>query len=128
MRNDLNGAIVDLGGVVAAPLQSAPIYPRQRFRLKLAELDRHATVIGTTGSGKTTTLTRLIDAAMRTARPVMVVDAKGGKLAEVCRALAAAHGLPARIWLAGDAESWTYDLCAGDPGAVGNRLVGAFDH
>src|SRR5262249_4124373 len=24
--------------------------------------------------------------------------------------------------------SWTYDLCAGEPTAVGNRLVGAFDH
>ena len=36
--------------------------------------------------------------------------------------------LPARIWLPGHPDSWTYDLCAGEPTAVGNRLVGAFEH
>jgi hypothetical protein len=36
--------------------------------------------------------------------------------------------MPARLWLPGDPDSWTYDLCAGEPSAVGNRLIGAFDH
>jgi hypothetical protein len=92
------------------------------------ELERHVTLIGTTGSGKTTTLGRLMDAAMSAGWSVLVVDAKGGRLTSVCRMLGAAHGQPARIWLPGDADSWTYDLCAGDPTAVSNRLVGAFDH
>jgi hypothetical protein len=119
---------VTLGRVIRAPLQSAPVYPGSTFQLKLAELERHVTLIGTTGSGKTTTLTRLMDGAMRAGWSVLVVDAKGGRLASVCRALAVAHGQRARVWLPGDADSRTYDLCAGEPSAVSNRLVGAFDH
>jgi hypothetical protein len=119
---------VDLGPVSSAPLQVAPIYPRQLFRLRLSELERHVTLIGTTGSGKTTTLARLIDAALSADWSVLVVDAKGGRLASACRELGRAHDRPARVWLPGDADTWTYDLCAGEPTAVGNRLVGAFDH
>ncbi len=118
----------DLGQVTSAPLQVAPIFAAQPFWLGLHELERHATLIGTTGSGKTTTLARLMDAAMTTGWSVLVVDAKGGRLANVCQALGAVHALPARVWLAGHPDSWTYDLCAGEPTAIGNRLVGAFDH
>jgi hypothetical protein len=119
---------VDLGRVAAAPAQPAAIYPGQRFRLLLTELERHVTLIGTTGSGKTTTLARLMDAAMAAGWAVLVVDAKGGRLAHVCRGLGLSHQLPARIWLPGAEDSWTYDLCAGEPTAVSNRLVGAFEH
>lgn len=119
---------VDLGRVVAAPLQGSPIYPGIAFQLRLAELERHVTLIGTTGSGKTTTLARLVDGAMRAGWSVLVVDAKGGRLANVCRALGGAHRQQARVWLPGAQDSWTYDLCSGDPTAVSNRLVGAFDH
>jgi nucleoside-triphosphatase THEP1 len=95
--------------------------------LQLGELERHVTVIGTTGSGKTTTLARLMDAAIGADWSVLVVDAKGGRLAGVCRALGETHRRPARVWLPGDSDSWTYDLCSGEPSAVGNRLIGAFD-
>jgi hypothetical protein len=117
-----------LGRVASAPLQLAPVFPRQPFWLDLAELERHATLIGTTGSGKTTTLGRLLDAAMSAGWAVMVVDAKGGRLANVCRALGRVHNLPARVWLPGHPLSWSYDPCAGEPTAIGNRLIGAFDH
>ncbi len=120
--------VVDLGPILSAPLQSAPLYPRQLFRLQLSELGRHVTLIGTTGSGKTTTLGRLMDAALSAGWSVLVVDAKGGRLANICRALGDEHGVAARIWLPGSARGWTYDPCAGEPTAVGNRLVGAFDH
>jgi uncharacterized protein DUF87 len=119
---------IDIGRVTSAPLQSAPVFVNDRFRLGLAELERHVTVVGTTGSGKTTTLGRLMDAAMTAGWSVVVVDAKGGRLANVCGALGEAHGRPARIWLPGYPGSWTYDVCAGEPTAIGNRLVGAFDH
>ena len=119
---------LSLGGVVTAPLQAAPIYPGAAFQLALAELQRHVMLVGTTGSGKTTTLARLMDGAMRAGWSVLVVDAKGGRLADVCRALGAVHHQRARIWLPGDHHSWSYDLCAGEPSAVGNRLVGAFEH
>ena len=123
-----NAPLVEMGRVVSAPLQSAPIYPAQWFRLMLSELERHVTLIGTTGSGKTTTLSRLMGAAVTSGWPVVVVDAKGGKLAKACRSLATTYGVPVRIWLPGAPDTWTYDLCAGDPSAVGNRLIGAFDH
>jgi Helicase HerA, central domain len=117
-----------LGHVVSAPLRPALVFPHQPFWLDLAELERHATLVGTTGSGKTTTLGRLMHAALSAHWAVLVVDAKGGRLANVCRALGAAHGLPGRIWLPGHAAGWSYDLCAGEPTAIGNRLIGAFDH
>jgi hypothetical protein len=103
------------------------MYSGHLFRMQLGELEHHVTVVGTTGSGKTTTLSRLMDAAMAAEWSVLVVDAKGGRLARVCRALGAAHQQPARVWLPGDSDGWTYDLCSGEPSAVGNRLVGAFD-
>jgi hypothetical protein len=91
-------------------------------------LSRHVTVVGVTGSGKTTTLARLIDAALAAEWPVLVVDAKGGRLVDVVHALGARHNRPARIWLPGHPESWTYDICVGDPTSVSNRLVGAFEY
>jgi hypothetical protein len=124
----VSGPGLDLGKVTSAPRQVAPIFATQGFWLGLQELERHATLIGTTGSGKTTTLARFMDAALTAGWPVLVVDAKGGRLANVCQALGAMHALPARVWLPGHSDSWTYDLCAGEPTAVGNRLVGAFEH
>jgi hypothetical protein len=69
-----------------------------------------------------------MDAALSAGWSVAVLDAKGGRLANVCHALGELHALPARIWLPGHPTSWTYDLCAGDATAIGNRLVGAFEH
>ena len=107
-----------LGRVTSAPLQSARLFTRQLLRLDLADLERHAMLVGTTGAGKTTSLSRLMDASMSAGWAVLVVDAKGGRLASVCRALGASHGLPARVWLPGHPDSWTYDPCAGEPTAV----------
>jgi hypothetical protein len=114
--------------VVQAPAQPLPLWSGQRFCLALAELGRHVTVIGVTGSGKTTTLARLIDAALAARWPVLVVDAKGGRLVDVTRALGERHQLPARVWLPGYPDSWSYDVCAGDPTSLSNRLVGAFEY
>jgi hypothetical protein len=124
----LVGPTVDIGRVTYAPPQTNPIFAGQRFELALAELERHVTLIGSTGSGKTTTIGRLIDAAVQVDWSVMVVDAKGGRLVDVCHAIGASRDVPSRIWLPGHAETWTYDMCVGDPAAISNRIVGAFDH
>jgi len=118
----------DLGLVISAPLQTAPLYPGRRFWLALAETTRHVAVVGATGSGKTTTLGRFMDAALNADWAVVVVDAKGGRLADFSRQLGARHSLATRVWLPGAADTWTYDVCSGDPISVGNRLVGAFEH
>jgi hypothetical protein len=122
------GPRIDLGRVVSAAAPGASLVPGQRFELLLTEIQRHVAVIGVTGSGKTTTLGRFLDAALDARWPVLVVDAKGGRLADVSERLGTRHGLPSRIWLAGDSRSWTYDICVGDPVLVSNRLVGAFEH
>jgi hypothetical protein len=128
LLDSIAGPGLDLGRVTVAPSQTVPLFAGRRFWLALDELDRHATLIGATGSGKTTTLGRLMDAAMGVGWAVLVVDAKGGRLANVCSALGAAHHVPTRIWLPGHPLSWTYDLCQGEPTSIGNRIVGAFDH
>ena len=122
------GPVLNVGTVTSAPAQTAPVFAKQRFWLSLAELDRHATLIGATGSGKTTTIGRAIDTALAAGQPVLVVDAKGGRLADVCQAIATSHAAPFRLWLPGHPDSWTYDICAGDPTAIANRIVGAFEH
>ncbi len=119
---------LDLGQSIAVPVPGSAFWPDQRFIVRLSELQRHVAVIGATGSGKTTTLGRFIDAALLAGWPVLIVDAKGGRLADVARALGDRHGLLSRVWLPGFADSWTYDVCSGEPVAVANRLVGAFEH
>ncbi|MBV9173553.1 MAG: type IV secretion system DNA-binding domain-containing protein, partial [Chloroflexi bacterium] len=117
-----------LGTTVSVPPQAGLLAPGQPFWLALDELARHALVTGSSGSGKTTTISRLMDAALGADWSVAVVDAKGGQLLHICRQVADRHSRPARIWLPGWADSWTYDPCDGEPAAIGNRLVGAFTH
>jgi conjugal transfer pilus assembly protein TraD len=123
-----DGRMLDLGSVISAPPQATAVVPGQRFLMALEDLEHHVTTLGATGSGKTTTLGRFMDTALEAGWPVIVVDAKGGRLAEFSRWVAARHTLTARIWLPGDPDSWSYDVCAGEPTAVANRLVGAFEH
>jgi Type IV secretion-system coupling protein DNA-binding domain len=119
---------LDLGRVISAPPQPALVAPGQRFGVALEELEHHVTTLGATGTGKTTTLTRFMDTALEAGWPVIVLDAKGGRLADFSRAVAARHGQSARVWLPGDPDSWTYDVCSGEATALANRLVGAFQH
>jgi hypothetical protein len=57
------------------PLEGAP--KGGRFRLPAHHLVTHGVVVGTTGSGKTGLLTVLIEEALRTQIPVLVIDVKG---------------------------------------------------
>lgn len=119
----------DLGRVVTAPTVLLPVViPGQRFFLDTTELQRHVTLIGATGSGKTTTAARLIDTAVTYRWPVVVIDAKGGRLSRICADVARRHDVPMRAWQPDRPDTWTYNPCDGSPGAVANRLVGAFEH
>lgn len=118
----------DLGRIVSAPSQTMPLTAGRRFRLEPSELQRHVTLIGTSGSGKTTTAARLIDTALANGWPVVVVDAKGGALSTVCATLAQRHAVTLRVWQPNRPDIWTYNPCDGTPSAVSNRLVGAFEH
>lgn len=119
----------DLGRIVSAPTVLLPVaVPGQRFGLDTSELQRHVTLIGATGCGKTTTAARLIHAAVTRDWPVIVIDAKGGRLSSICADIAFRQNVPMRAWQPDRPDTWTYNPCAGTPTAVANRLIGAFEH
>jgi hypothetical protein len=106
---------------------------RRPFDLDLAELAQHVFLPGASGSGKTTTLTRLADGALAAGYGVVIVDCKGGGLGGVARMLAVRYGVPFHLVdpdaLDGSPDgSLGYDPCWGDPASVGNKLVGAFTY
>jgi DNA helicase HerA-like ATPase len=119
---------ISLGDVARAPPQARAPRVGQPFSLELADLDQHVSIIGATGSGKTTTVSRFMEAALGAGWAVTVLDAKGGNLAETVRRLGQRHQVEATVWLPGADDSSTYDVCAGDAAAVSNRLLGAFEH
>lgn len=93
------------------------------------DVSQHVTLIGVTGSGKTTTAAVLANAALEAQVAVVIVDAKGGGLRRVARALAAAQGVPYREVLPGAPTSVGYDPCAlGSAAQVADKLVAAFTH
>ena len=106
-----------------------------RVRGEAVELDmprdvsQHVTLIGVTGSGKTTTAAVLARAALAGQIAVVIVDAKGGGLRTVARALAAEQNVPYREVLPGAPTSVGYDPCAlGSAGQIADKLVAAFTH
>jgi Zn-dependent protease with chaperone function len=99
---------------------------KKAFDLSLpASLARHVTVLGKTGSGKTTTALRLMQGALAAGYPVVVVDAKGlGSLRRNAESIAA--GFPFQVVAPGDPRTLRYNPCSGTPSQVSNKLVGAF--
>ncbi len=99
---------------------------KRPFDLALPEsLARHVTVLGKTGSGKTTTALRIMQGAIAAGYPVVIVDAKGlGSLRRNAEVLAA--GLPFQVVSPGDPKTLRYSPCTGTPAQISNKLVGAF--
>ena len=89
-------------------------------------LDQHMLIIGSTGSGKSEAIKRLIyEGFVATNRNIYVVDGKGdSKFAEEIRALSAKHGRgKAPIYKLGFNESGAiYDGFRGQPTDIYNRL------
>ena len=99
---------------------------RRPLDLELPELAQHVFLPGASGSGKTTTLTRLADGALANGYGVVIVDCKGGDLGGVAGRLAATHGVPFHIVDPDDPDTLGYNPCSGDAASVANKLVGAF--
>lgn len=98
------------------------------FDLHPAELEQHVFLPGASGSGKTTTLTRLADGVLGLGYGVVIVDCKGGSLKSVARGLAQRHGVPFACVDPNDPHTLGYDPCSGDASAVTNKLVGVFQY
>src|SRR5487761_1136913 len=121
-----NGGVVAMthsDGALTLGIESTS---KRAFDLTLpTSLARHVTVLGKTGSGKTTTALRLMQGALTAGYPVVVVDAKGlGSLRRNAEAIAAA--LPFQVVAPGDPKTLRYNPCSGTPSQVSNKLVGAF--
>ena len=92
------------------------------------EIAEHIFLPGATGSGKTTTLTRVADGALANWYGVVIVDCKGGDLGATAHMLADRYGLPFHLVDPDDPDTLGYNPCSGDAAAVSNKLVGAFSY
>ena len=99
------------------------------FDLELPdELAMHTFLPGLSGSGKTTTLSRLADGALFNWHGVIFVDCKGGDLGETARMLAERYDVPFLLVDPDDPETLGYNPCSGDAATVANKIVGAFSY
>jgi hypothetical protein len=106
------------------------ILGRRPFDVEVPEgIVQHVTLLGLTGSGKTTTAERLAEGAVASGVALVVIDAKGAGLRAATRRLATAHGLDHREMVPGDPATLGYNPCAtGSRAQVADKLVSAFTH
>ena len=60
----------------------------EQYRIALDDLTKHATVLGVTGSGKTTTILNLLDHAVRAGKPFLVIEPAKTEYRPLRRAMA----------------------------------------
>jgi hypothetical protein len=96
--------------------------------LQLRELAHHVFIPGVSGSGKTTTLMRLVDGVLALGQGAVLVDCKGGGLKSSAESLAAKYGVPFQLVDPDDPASLGYDPCTGDGADVSNKLIGVFSY
>ncbi len=92
-------------------------------------LKRHLSILGNSGTGKTTTIIRVMKDALEAGYAVVVVDAKGtGSLRDASEALAGGSGVDFRMVDPTDPGTLRYNPARGTPADVGNKLLGAFGY
>lgn len=85
-------------------------------------------VAGLPGTGKTTTLIRLIAESLRCGWCVIAVDLKGsGSMNRAIHTVAERAAVPLYTVDRSDPHTYGYNTCSGDPTQVANKLVGSFD-
>jgi hypothetical protein len=99
----------------------------QPFDLGPDELRQHIFIPGASGTGKTTTIVALAEGVLAQGHGAVFVDFKGSGLGAAAQDLAKRHGLPFTIVDPFDQRSVGYNPCSGEPAAVANKLIGAFN-
>ncbi len=99
---------------------------RKPFDLDPSELRLHTFLPGASGSGKTTTLERLADGAMRNGAGLVIIDCKGGGLGGAAERLAKRYRLPFVVVDPDDPATIGYNPCQGTPADIANKLIGSF--
>jgi hypothetical protein len=96
--------------------------------LEPSDLAAHVFLPGASGSGKTTTVARLVDGALASGYGAVIVDAKAGGLGETARQLAQRHEVPFHLVDPDDPLTLGYNPCSGDAASAANKLIGAFTY
>ncbi len=95
------------------------------FHISWAELGTHGLTTGTTGSGKTTTVLRIISEAIAYGKNCLVIDGKGdADLADTLAGICEANGRPFVLWTLENQQAYN-PLAQGDPTSLADRLVGS---
>jgi DNA helicase HerA-like ATPase len=97
----------------------------QRFYLSRDELIKHTALVGTTGSGKTTTIYNFVQYGMLADQSLLVIDGKGDlMLARKVKTMAREYGRPFYLFSTGDSQSLGYNpLATGNPTELTDKIM-----
>jgi hypothetical protein len=101
---------------------------KQRFYLDSGELTKHTALVGTTGSGKTTTIYNFVQYAMLKQQALIIIDGKGDiGLVQRIEAMAQEFGRPFYLFST-DSDSLGYNpLQAGNPSELTDKIMSLTD-
>ena len=86
-------------------------------------LAAHGLILGASGSGKSTTLLRILSEEIARGRPVVAIDLKGSPSFELSLQSATARaGRPFRVWTLDGPEQWN-PLAVGNPTELKDKLI-----
>ena len=93
------------------------------------DVSQHVTLLGVTGSGKTTTAVALMNGAAAAGMSIIIVDAKGGGLRSIALKLARDANVTYREVVPGIDGSFGYNPCRlGSRSQVADKIVSSFTH